>query len=310
MRRLGLATAIVTLFGLLLAPTAGASFHLMKVREIYLGSAAAPESKYVELQMYSSGQNFVQGHSLRTYSASGGLIGTSTFGANVASGNNQSTILIATQQAAEEFGVAPDATLLEAKKLLASGGGACWEGLDCVTWGSFDGALPSLAGSPAPAPPAGSALGRTIARGCATALDSADDTDSGAADFGLLAPTPRPNSVAPSEVGCGSGGTSGTGGGSKGAGEDNHGAPQTTLKRKPPKRTTDRTPSFRFGADEDRVHFQCKLDKAAFKACRSPFTSKRLVPGPHVFKVRAIDPDGRTDPSPSSYRFRVVEKRS
>jgi len=307
MRRFGLATAIAVVLGLMLAPAAGATFHLIKVREVYLGSAVAPESKYVELQMYASGQNLVQGHTLRTYNASGGAIATSTFAADVANGASQSTILIATQQAAEQFGVTPDATLPEAAKLLASGGAACWEGLDCVTWGSFDGSLPSPAGSPVPSPPDGMALGRTISRGCAAALDSADDTDSAMADFGPVAPTPRPNSLAPTEPGCGSGGASvGGPGGSEGHG---HGTPQTTLRRKPPKRTTDRTPSFRFGADEARVRFQCKLDKAAFKACRSPFTTKRLSFGAHLFKVRAVDSGGRADPSPASYGFRVIRKR-
>ncbi len=311
MRRFGLATAIVVLIGLLLVPAAGASFHLMKVREVYLGSAAAPESKYVELQMYASGQQFVKGHSLRTYNTAGALIGTSAFAADVANGGNQSTILIATQQAAEQFGVVPDAELNEAGKLLAGGGAVCWEALDCVAWGGFKGSLPGPTG-PAAAPggvPEGSALQRTIARGCATALDQADDSDSGAADFALAAPAPRPNSVAPTEQGCGSGGAAGGGGDYGDSGHPGHGTPRTILRRKPPMRTADRTPSFRFGADETRARFQCKLDGAAYKACRSPFTTRRLAIGAHVFKVRAIDSEGRADPSPASYRFRVVPKR-
>lgn len=314
MRRFGLAAAFAVLLGLLLAPGAGASFHLIKVREVYLGSASAPESKYVELQMYSSGQEFVKGHSLRTYNASGGVIGTSTFAADVANGDNQSTILLATPAAEAEFGLAADAPLGSPAGLLPAGGAVCWEGLDCVSWGSFAGSLPSPAGAPAATAgvPAGMALGRTLARGCATALDSADDTNSGAADFGIVAPAPRPNSVAPVEASCGSGGSAGGGGGSGsyGApGESGHGTPQTVLRRKPPKRTADRTPSFRFGADEAKVRFQCKLDGAAYRACRSPFTTKRLSLGAHVFRVRAIDSGGHSDPSPASYRFRVVEKR-
>ncbi|HXQ89489.1 MAG TPA: hypothetical protein VN733_07590, partial [Solirubrobacterales bacterium] len=244
----------------------------------------------------------------RAYDAAGALVGSSTFAANVAAGDSQSTILVATAQAAEQLGVAPDATLDQPAKLVAAGGAVCWDDLDCVSWGGFKGSLPSPAGSPA-APggiPAGSALQRTITRGCATNLSAADDSDDSAADFALVQPQPRPNSSPPSERPC----PSEAGGG--GAGPYPSGAPgppQTLLRRKPPKRTPDRTPSFRFGADEAKARFQCKLDKAAYRGCRSPFTAKRLAFGPHLFKVRAIDSDGRADPSPASYRFRVVPRR-
>jgi len=309
-RRFALATAIVALFGLLLAPAAGATFHLIQVREVYLGSALAPESRYVELQMYASGQDLVKGHALRTYDGTGKPIDTSTLSADVPGDASQSTILLASPAAEAEFGVTADFPLASASALSAAGGAACWEGLDCVSWGSFKGSLPSPAGTPAAAGgiPPGSALRRTVARGCATSLDTADDSDSSADDFALVAPQPRPNAVAPTEQLCASAGGSPygpTGGG----GEPNHGTPQTTLRRKPPKRSADRTPTFRFGADEDKARFQCKIDKAAYKTCRSPFTSRKLGFGAHVFKVRAIDSDGRLDPSPASYRFQVVRKR-
>jgi hypothetical protein len=42
---------------------------------------------------------------------------------------------------------------------------------------------------------------RTISRGCATALDAADDTNS-AADFSLGAGSPRGNSATPTETPC------------------------------------------------------------------------------------------------------------
>ncbi|HET9120171.1 MAG TPA: hypothetical protein VFN72_06525, partial [Solirubrobacterales bacterium] len=47
----------------------------------------------------------------------------------------------------------------------------------------------------------GQSLIRTISRGCATALDTADDTNA-AADFTLGAGTPRNNSMAPTEKAC------------------------------------------------------------------------------------------------------------
>lgn len=308
-RRFALATAIVGLFGLLLAPAASATFHLIQVREVYLGSALAPESKYVELQMYSSGQNLVGSHTLRTYDGTGKPIGSSTLSANVSGDANQSTIMVASPAAETEFGLAADFPLASASSLSAVGGAACWEELDCVSWGNFKGSLPNPAGTPAVPGglPQGSALRRTIARGCATFLDSADDSDSSADDFSLAAPQPRPNALAPTEQKCASTGSSGYGP-TGGSAQPGHGTPQTTLRRKPPKRTADRTPSFRFAADEAGARFQCKLDKAAYKSCRSPFTSKKLGFGAHAFKVRAIDSDGRIDPSPASYRFRLVPK--
>jgi hypothetical protein len=308
-RRFALATAIVALFGLMLAPAASATFHLIQVREVYLGSALTPESKYVELQMYASGQDLVNGHALRTYDGTGKLIDSSVLSANVGGDASQSTILLASPAAEAEFGLAADFPLASASSLSPAGGAVCWEELDCVSWGGFKGSLPSPAENPAAAGgvPQGSALRRTVARGCATALDSADDSDSSADDFALVAPQPRPNAVAPTEQKCAS--TAGSGyGPTGGGGEPNQGAPQTTLRRKPPKRSADRTPTFRFGADEAKAGFQCKLDKTAYKACRSPFTSKKLGVGAHAFKVRAIDSDGRVDPSPASYRFRVVPK--
>ncbi|HMI80610.1 MAG TPA: hypothetical protein VK480_02365 [Solirubrobacterales bacterium] len=289
---------------LLMAPAAQATFHLIQVREVYPGSAAAPETDYVELQMYSGGQEFVAGHFVRTYDASGAVTGTSTFPADVASGDNQRTLLLATAQAAEQFGVAADTALAPGSKLSPLGGAVCWEALDCVSWGNFAGTLPSPAGSPA-APagiPDGMALRRSIARSCATALDPADDSDDSAADFEAAAPLPRPNSVAPTEVKCASG-TPGPGSGPTGGSAP----PQTTLKGKPAKRTRDRTPTFRFGSDDRSAKFECKLDRRAYRSCRSPFTTKRLAPGPHRFRVRARNGAG-VDPTPVSFRFRVLPR--
>jgi hypothetical protein len=79
--------------------------------------------------------------------------------------------------------------------------------------------------------------------------------------------------------------------------------------RKPPHRTRDRTPTFRFAADESGVSFQCKLDGRRFRACRSPYTTGRLSLGRHSFAVRARDASGKLDPSPARYSFRVLGGR-
>jgi hypothetical protein len=289
----------------LAASPAAATFHEISIREVYAGSTGQPTSQYVELQMWSGGQNFVGGHSLTTYGASGNETGTATFASMVPGGANQSTILLATPAAEAEFGVAADKGLA-ASALSPSGGAACWEALDCVSWGSFSGPLPSPAGPPAAAIPDGMALRRTISPGCATLLEAGDDHDSSAADFSAVFPAPRPNSVAPSERACPrSGGQQPEG---QGGGSGQRGAPQTTLRRKPSKKTRDRTPTFRFGSDESKSTFQCKVDAKPFRACRSPFTTKQLALGPHAFKVRARDDSGKLDPTPASYGFKVIPK--
>jgi hypothetical protein len=294
--------------GLIAAPAAQATFHLMQVREIYAGSLEKPESKYVELQMYAGGQNHVGGHTLRIYDASGSVTSTTTFPADVANGANQSTILLATPQAEAEFGLTADIHLASPGGFTPGGGAACWEELDCVSWGSFSDDLPSPAGSPA-APagiPNAMALQRTIARACPTSLNPADDSNNSAADFSAVPPQPRPNTVPPSEQICASEGGGGSGGGGPSGAA---GAPQTTLRRKPTKRTSDRTPTFRFVSDEAGSKFECKLDKHAFRLCRSPFTTKSLSFGPHRFQVRARDSQGHADPTPAAYGFKVVRPR-
>lgn len=78
---------------------------------------------------------------------------------------------------------------------------------------------------------------------------------------------------------------------------------QTVLTAKPPARTRDRTPTFRFRSSAPAT-FQCKLDRAAFRPCRSPLTTKPLRPGRHTFEVRAVV-EGAADPTPAACAFRV-----
>jgi hypothetical protein len=304
-RRVAASFAFVVLASLAILPTpASATFHLMSIREVYPGSTANTGSEYVELQMYAGGQQFVSTHSVTIYNAAGSLVLTSTFSADAASGANQSTILMATPEAEAQFGVAADGALSPGK-LDPAGGAACWAELDCVSWGNFSGPLPSAAGSPATPGgiPDGMALRRTIAPNCPTLLEAADDHNNSAQDFEAVFPSPRPNSVTPTEHACASSGGGGGGGGSAA------GRPQTTLRGKPSKRTHDRTPTFRFGSDEDRATFQCKVDHKAFRSCRSPFTTQRLALGRHTFRVRAKDSSGELDPSPASFTFKVIGKR-
>jgi hypothetical protein len=291
------------------APAASATFHLMQIREVYPGSVASPGSEYVELQMWAPDQNHVAGHVLRTYDAAGAVTGSDSFPADVPRGADQSTLVLATPEAEAELGFVADASLAPSGRLDPAGGAVCWESIDCVAWGSFSGSLPSPAGSPA-APtgiPDGIALRRTLAPDCATLLEPGDDHDNSAADFLPVFPSPRPNSIAPSEHACASGGGgSGPGAAPVGPGR---GAPATRLTHEPSKRTRDRTPTFRFRADEADARFECRVDRQSFRACRSPFTVRRRPPGPHAFRVRAIDDSGQIDSSAATYLFTILPRR-
>ncbi|HEX3173541.1 MAG TPA: hypothetical protein VHQ43_04890 [Solirubrobacterales bacterium] len=294
-------------------PAAEATFHLISVREVFAGSSAAPQAEYVELQMYSGGQDLVGGHTLSFYDGAGASSGSASFGGDVANGANQSTVLAATPAAESLFGVAAD-TSMPADSLDPSGGAVCWESLDCVAWGSFHGTVLSAVGSPADSGgiPDGLALRRSIAPGCSTLLEAADDSDSSAADFFDAAPAPRPNSVAPSEHVCAApgkeGGETGAGGGGGGAGKGAGGRPQTTIRSGPPHRSRRRTATFRFVSSKPGATFVCKLDGGRFKRCRSPYTLRGLAVGHHVFRVTARL-GGVADPSPARWAFRVLPRR-
>ena len=93
--------------------------------------------------------------------------------------------------------------------------------------------------------------------------------------------------------------------GSSGATADKT-APQTKIVKGPKAKTHSTTARFKFNSNESGSSFQCKLDKKPFKACKSPKKYKKLKPGKHVFKVRAIDKAGNVDGSPAKRKFTVL----
>ena len=56
--------------------------------------------------------------------------------------------------------------------------------------------------------------------------------------------------------------------------------------------------------------YECSVDGGAFASCTPPFTAAGLTPGAHTLDVRAVDGDGRPDPTPVRYAFDVPEKRT
>lgn len=183
------------------ASGASASFHLMKIRAVFLGPSG---DSFVELQMTAAGQTFVNGQTIDVYPNSGLL--HSTFGLNhdVSNGANQSTILIGDNAA-----LSPDfptsGNLHTSLQGVSSAGALCYSSIDCVSWGSFtnNAVLPSPAGAPMSGLSTSQVAVRNIGAGCATALDAADDTNSSLADFGFAVGFPvRNNSTVPTEVPC------------------------------------------------------------------------------------------------------------
>jgi len=82
--------------------------------------------------------------------------------------------------------------------------------------------------------------------------------------------------------------------------------PETMIKAGPKGKIHVRTVKFKFRSDMPGSTFQCKLDRKPFKPCVSPKKYKKLKPGKHVFKVRAIDQAGDVDPTPAKRSFEVV----
>jgi len=184
---------LVGLVTLLVAKAAWAAFHIMQITEVFPGTNGAPNAQYIELQMYSAGQNIVMSHTVTVFDAGGTMIMTYTFPANVANGANQATILIATTEAATLFGVTADLTMTPTIPL--AGGKVCFENIDCVAWGNYTGgATPSPVGTPA-YQARGLLRGQSLARklGANATLDAADDTQVSAADFVASTPSPKTN---------------------------------------------------------------------------------------------------------------------
>lgn len=285
---------------LLAAPPAQASFHLIKVREVFPGTTAKPNSDYVELQMYASGQSLVQFGELEVLNSAGTVTSKFTPGSSVANSANQRTILFANAEFASQFpGVSPDFTN-EGLNLSPAGGAVCWPQTDppyddCASWGDFAGqaSLPSP-GDAAPAVPTGipdgMALRRSIEPGCPTFLENADDTNNSSVDFSVQEPEPRNNATPPSEVECPS-------------------LPNTTIVSKPANPTNSIEATFSFTATPAAgASFECKLDaEPAFTACTSPQSYPGLAGGAgtsHSFEVRAVNSAG-TDPTPAPYMWTV-----
>ena len=271
------------------AAPASADHHIMNIREVFPGPS---NTGFVELQMPQPGQQFVSPHDITTYGATGTLLNTFEFPEDVDQGTDQRTILVGENSAAGTPDFSDNALNMD-----AAGGGACFISddfgpIDCVSWGNFTGTLPSGTGDPASplGVTAGKSLERSIAQGCATKLDGPDDSDDSATDFSEQTPSPRNNTVTPTETNCPV-------------------PPATTLSTtgRPTNPTNQTSATFNFTATGNFTGFECKLDTdAGFAACTNPktYTAGQIAEGSRTFQVRAVGPGG-PDATPAFYTWRV-----
>lgn len=139
-----------------------------------------------------------------------------------------------------------------------------------------------------------------------TLLVATQSLNGGTSSLSEIATTP-PDPPAPPSGGGGSGGSN-SGGGNNGGGSGgttDTTAPKATITKAPKAKSASTTAKFKFKSNEGGSKFQCKLDKGKFKGCKSPKTYKKLKPGKHVFKVRAIDKAGNVGKA-AKRRFTVT----
>jgi hypothetical protein len=86
-------------------------------------------------------------------------------------------------------------------------------------------------------------------------------------------------------------------------------APDTQIDSGPTGKITKSKATFTFSSPRAGASFECALDDLGFSPCSSPSTFRRLTPGKHRFRVRAISADGLVDASPAEQAFKVKRKR-
>ena len=294
--RVALAGAVALVSAGWMAATAAAATDL-KLREVHDGGPGGGD--YVELQMYSAGQETVAGSYVVTYDNAGNqLTPAYQLPGNVPNGQSQSTVLISDGGA----GVAAPDFVAPELEVPAPAGSACWYdlssgGKDCVAWGST--APPSNNPSPVGLPvlffggglPSGGTIRRTIAPNCPTLLEAFDDSNDSATDFAVATPDPRSNASPPIEAAC------------PGAGP-----PDTEITEGPKPQTHGKKTTFEFTSTTPNSSFECNLDGTGFLPCTSPH-KVRVKKGKHAFQVRATDPIGQVDPVPAQADWKVKPKR-
>ena len=86
----------------------------------------------------------------------------------------------------------------------------------------------------------------------------------------------------------------------------NTGDPDTTIFSGPPAISTATNAWFQFSAYGPEIEFECALDAEPFGGCESPELFTDLLPGEHIFFVRAMDLYGNVEQEPAVWRWTVA----
>ena len=82
--------------------------------------------------------------------------------------------------------------------------------------------------------------------------------------------------------------------------------PTATITSSPAAISNSPSATFAFTGNEAVSSFACSLDGSSFEACTSPKLYVGLPDGSHVFRVRATDLAGNTQPAPASYTWQIA----
>lgn len=82
-------------------------------------------------------------------------------------------------------------------------------------------------------------------------------------------------------------------------------APDTAISSSPALAGAASDVDFEFSSNMTGSSFECAIDSDTFAGCESAHRVSGLANGNHEFRVRATSPDGQTDASPATVRFRV-----
>jgi hypothetical protein len=85
-------------------------------------------------------------------------------------------------------------------------------------------------------------------------------------------------------------------------------APETTITKKPKKKSKAKKANFEFTSSEPGSTFRCSIDGKPFEVCGSPKTY-RVKPGRHSFVVFAKDAAGNVDDTPATASWTVKKKK-
>ena len=242
-----------------------------------------PNSEYVELQMWSPGQNLGRRPSdHRVYDKTGAPWRMATFAHDVAGDAKQSTLVAATpgsRSGIRDRRGRGDAPWPARPRPAAPSAGK-------ASTASPGAASPAPTPSPTGAPaspggiPDGMALRRTIEPGCPTLLEPGDDRDNSATDF--AAGLPRPAAELGQPVRARLLGTGHGGGRRSGRRHQRYGQerPQTRIRSGPGHSIRDRTPTFRFASSVAGVDLSLQARQRPIQALSLPLHHPQAPPRP------------------------------